>query len=340
LQRGSSSQSFRSGFGAVLAVEDLTVQFYLSSGIVSAVNHLSFDVKKGTNFGIVGESGSGKTVTALTIMGLVSMPPARADSGRILFDGEDLLKKTPEEMRSIRGKRISMIYQDPMTSLNPVLRVGFQIAESIMVHDKIPRKEANAKAVSLMTAVGIPEPEKRAKAFPHQFSGGMRQRIMIAMALSTDPEVLIADEPTTALDVITQAQILALLKTLQKERNMTVILITHDLGIVAEFCDEVLVMYAGAGMEKGTTREIFSSPQHPYTRGLLESITRVDKDIRRLNSIPGEIPNLMSPPKGCRFHPRCQFVFQKCKTEEPSEFIMPEGGFSKCWLSETGRRQS
>jgi len=311
------------------------VGFYLSSGTVSAVNHLSFSVKRGTNFGIVGESGSGKSVTALTIIGLVSIPPARVDSGRILFDGEDLLKKNSDEMRSIRGKRIAMIYQDPMTSLNPVLRVGFQIAESIMVHDRVPRKEAYEKAIKLMEAVGIPEPARRAKAFPHQFSGGMRQRIMIAMALSTDPEILIADEPTTALDVITQAQILALMKSLQKQRNMTVILITHDLGIVAEFCDEVLVMYAGAGMEHGTTREIFTSPRHPYTMGLLQSITRIDRDIKRLNSISGEIPNLMSPPAGCRFHPRCSYMFQKCATDEPPEFLHTGGRFSKCWLSET-----
>jgi oligopeptide/dipeptide ABC transporter ATP-binding protein len=328
LQQGSGSWG-----RSLVSVEDLSVRFYLSSGTVSAVNHLSFSVKKGTTFGIVGESGSGKSVTALTIMGLVSIPPARIDSGRILLDEEDLLKKSPAEMRSVRGKRISMIYQDPMTSLNPVLRVGFQIAESIMVHDKVPRKQAYEKAIELMEAVGIPEPAKRAKAFPHQFSGGMRQRIMIAMALSTDPEILIADEPTTALDVITQAQILSLLKTLQRERNMSVILITHDLGIVAEFCDEVLVMYAGTGMEHGTTREIFESPKHPYTMGLLQSITRVDRDIQRLNSIPGEIPNLMAPPSGCRFHPRCSFMFQKCVTDEPAEFVLPGGRFSKCWLS-------
>jgi len=322
----------------VLSVKDLSVRFYMESGIVSAVNHLSFNVTKGTNFGIVGESGSGKTVTALTVMGLVAIPPARVDSGQILFRSEDLLKKTQNQMREIRGKRIAMIYQDPMTSLNPVLRVGFQIAESLIVHEKIPRKQAYAKAIQLMEAVGIPEPEKRAKAFPHQFSGGMRQRIMIAMALSTDPEILIADEPTTALDVITQAQILTLLKSLQKQRNMTIILITHDLGIVAEFCDEVLVMYAGAGMEHGTTREIFASPKHPYTKGLLDSITRVDKDIKRLNSIPGEIPNLMRPPSGCTFHPRCPYAFQKCSTDEPREFVLPGGRFSKCWLSETEQR--
>ena len=335
------SESFKSlrneGFRerTALSVEDLSVRFYLEAGAVSAVNHLSFEVQRGTNFGIVGESGSGKTVTALTIMGLLPMPPGRVDSGKIMFDGEDLLKKTPNQMRDIRGKKIAMIYQDPMTSLNPVLRVGFQIAESLIVHDKIPKGEAEERAIKLMGAVGIPDPEKRARAFPHQFSGGMRQRIMIAMALSTDPEILIADEPTTALDVITQAQILALLKSLQKQRNMTVILITHDLGIVAEFCDEVLVMYAGVGMEHGTTRQIFATPKHPYTRGLLESITRVDKDIKRLNSIAGEIPNLMRPPGGCRFHPRCPYAFQQCTVDEPEEFVLPDGRFSKCWLTAT-----
>jgi len=333
-----SASNLRGDDRTVLSVEDLSVRFYSEAGAVSAVNHLSFNVAKGTNFGIVGESGSGKTVTALTIMGLVAIPPARIDSGRILFGGNDLLKKTPDQMREIRGKRIAMIYQDPMTSLNPVLRVGFQIAESLIVHEKIPRKQAYAKAIQLMQSVGIPEPEKRARAYPHQFSGGMRQRIMIAMALSTDPEILIADEPTTALDVITQAQILSLLKSLQRQRNMTVILITHDLGIVAEFCDEVLVMYAGAGMEHGTTREIFASPKHPYTKGLLDSITRVDKDIKRLNSIPGEIPNLMRPPGGCRFHPRCSYSFPKCATDEPKEFILAGGRFSKCWLSESEQR--
>jgi oligopeptide/dipeptide ABC transporter ATP-binding protein len=335
LQKESSVlEGSRTEERTVLSVEDLSVRFYLETGAVSAVNHLSFSVSKGKSFGIVGESGSGKTVTALTIMGLVAIPPARVDSGRIFFDGEDLLTKTPRQMREIRGKRIAMIYQDPMTSLNPVLRVGFQIAESIIVHEKLDRKVAYAKAIQLMEAVGIPEPEKRAKAFPHQFSGGMRQRIMIAMALATDPEILIADEPTTALDVITQAQILSLLKSLQKQRNMTVILITHDLGIVAEFCDEVMVMYAGAGMEHGSTAEMFANPMHPYTKGLLESITRVDREIKRLNSIPGEIPNLLHPPSGCRFHPRCLYVFAKCKTEEPKEFLTSSGRFSKCWLSE------
>ena len=269
-------------------------------------------------------------------MGLLPVPPARIDSGRILFENENLLKKTPSQMREIRGKRISMVYQDPMTSLNPVLRVGFQIAETLIVHEKIPRQEAYSRAIEMMKSVGIPDAEKRSKAFPHQFSGGMRQRIMIAMALASNPDILIADEPTTALDVITQAQILALLRGLQKERNMTVILITHDLGVVAEFCEHLLVMYAGVGMEKGPTKEVFRNPRHPYTKGLLESITRVDVDVKRLNTIPGEIPNLVAPPNGCRFHPRCPSAFAKCTTDEPSAFRVDKDRFSKCWLSETG----
>ena len=323
--------------GPILKVENLSLRFMLQSGAVSAIKDLSFEVRRGTTFGIVGESGSGKTVTALTIMGLISIPPAKIDSGKILFGGgsDDLLKKTPSEMRQIRGKRISMVYQDPMTSLNPVLRVGFQIAETMIVHERASRRVAYSRAIELMRAVGIPDAEKRARAFPHQFSGGMRQRIMIAMALASDPEILIADEPTTALDVITQAQILSLLRKLQKEREMTVILITHDLGIVAEFCEELLVMYAGVGMERGTTREVFRNPQHPYTRGLLGSITRVDQDVERLNTIPGEIPNLARPPSGCRFHPRCPFVFSKCVSYEPTAFGPGRDKFSRCWLSES-----
>jgi peptide/nickel transport system ATP-binding protein len=319
---------------SILSVEDLSVQFHLARGSVDAVNHLSFSVPRGAAFGIVGESGSGKSVTALTIMGLLASPPGRVESGRIIFNGEDLLKKDREQMREIRGRRISMVYQDPMTALNPVLRIGFQIAEALMVHEGLSRSEAEQRAVDLMRATGIPEPEKRARGFPHQFSGGMRQRVVIAMALANNPDVLIADEPTTALDVITQAQILDLLKSLQKQRNMTVILITHDLGIVAEFCDRVLVMYAGHGMENGTTRDIFISPQHPYTKGLLNSITRVEKDVSRLQSIPGEIPDLIHPPVGCRFNPRCTFAFEKCRVQEPPLFHTKIGSDSKCWLAE------
>lgn len=227
-----------------------------------------------------------------------------------------------------------MIYQDPMTSLNPVLRVGFQIGEALSVHERISRGEAESKAVELMSVMGIPEAEKRAKDYPHQFSGGMRQRIMIAMALATKPELLIADEPTTALDVITQSQILALLKDLQRKYNMTIILITHDLGIVAQVCDEALVMYAGHGMEHATIQGIFSNPKHPYTRGLLESTTRADKDMGRLNSIPGSIPDMTKPPSGCRFHPRCPLTFDKCIKREPPAFAVASDDFSKCWLSE------
>lgn len=319
---------------SILAVQDLSVRFYLEAGVVNAVEHLSFNIRKGMGFGIVGESGSGKTVTALTIMGLLPIPPGRVDSGRILFNGTDLLTNSQEEMRRLRGKSIAMVYQDPMTSLNPVLKVGFQIGEALVVHEKISQRDAESKAVELMSAMGIPEAEKRARDYPHQFSGGMRQRIMIAMALATKPDILIADEPTTALDVITQSQILALLKDLQTKYNMTVILITHDLGIVAQVCDEALVMYAGHGMELDSVQNLFLHPKHPYTRGLLESTTRADKEVKRLSSIPGTIPDMISPPTGCRFHPRCPLADDRCAREEPPAF--PEGteGYSKCWHSD------
>ena len=315
-------------------MQDLSVRFYLASGVVNAVENLSFNVRKGVGFGIVGESGSGKTVTALTIMGLLARPPGRIDSGKILYNGTNLLTTSQEDMRRLRGKSIAMVYQDPMTSLNPVLRVCFQIAEALMVHEKISQHEAEARAVELMSAVGIPDAEKRAKEYPHQFSGGMRQRIMIAMALATKPDLLIADEPTTALDVITQSQILALLEDLQRKYDMTVILVTHDLGIVAQLCDEALVMYAGHGMELNTVKGIFSHSKHPYTRGLLESTTRVDKEISRLTSIPGNIPDMIDPPTGCRFHPRCPLADNRCARQEPPAFPQVSGGYSKCWRSE------
>lgn len=315
-------------------MQDLSVRFYLASGVVNAVENLSFNVRKGVGFGIVGESGSGKTVTALTIMGLLARPPGRIDSGKILYNGTNLLTTSQEDMRRLRGKSIAMVYQDPMTSLNPVLRVCFQIAEALMVHEKISQHEAEARAVELMSAVGIPDAEKRAKEYPHQFSGGMRQRIMIAMALATKPDLLIADEPTTALDVITQSQILALLEDLQRKHDMTVILVTHDLGIVAQLCDEALVMYAGHGMELNTVKDIFSHSKHPYTRGLLESTTRVDKEISRLSSIPGNIPDMIDPPTGCRFHPRCPLADNRCARQEPPAFLQVSGGYSKCWRSE------
>jgi oligopeptide/dipeptide ABC transporter ATP-binding protein len=321
----------------ILQVRDLSVGFHLGYGTVRAVDHLSFEVERGSMFGVVGESGSGKSVTALTTMGLLQSPPGRVDSGEILLDGEDLLKKSQEEMRRVRGKRVSMIYQDPMTSLNPVFRVGFQIEEALMAHEKVPRRQAEDKAIELLAATGIPDPEKRVREFPHQFSGGMRQRIMIAMALVTDPVLLIADEPTTALDVITQAQILELLRSLQQKRRMSVMLITHDLGIVAQYCQRVLVMYAGHGMELGTAEQVFDQPRHPYTVGLLGSMTRVDADVERLNSIPGEIADLVHPPSGCRFHPRCYAAFERCRLEAPPLFPVEGGRASKCWLEEGGR---
>lgn len=311
------------------------MRFYLESGVVNAVENLSFKVRTGSSCGIVGESGSGKTVTALTIMGLLPRPPGRVDSGRILFKEENLLEKNDAEMRRLRGKSISMIYQDPMTSMNPVLKVGFQVAEALMVHEKLSKEAAESRAVELMSTIGIPEAEKRARDYPHQFSGGMRQRMMIAMALSTSPDLVIADEPTTALDVVTQAQILALLKDLQQKHGMTIILVTHDVGIVAQLCDEILVMYAGHGMEHGTSKEILADAKHPYTRGLLESITRADREIERLSSIPGTIPNLVTLPAGCRFHPRCPLAFAKCTIgPAPPAFRTGNNRFAKCWLFE------
>jgi peptide/nickel transport system ATP-binding protein len=303
----------------VLSVEDLRVHFHTDAGVVKAVDGVSWSVRPGETLGIVGESGSGKSVSALAVMGLVPTPPGRFESGRILFKGENLLDAEEKRLREIRGKEISMIFQDPLTSLNPVFKVGSQIAEVIRVHDKVGRVPAKKRAIELLAEVGIPNPRQRADEFPHQFSGGMRQRAMIAMALAMDPAVLLADEPTTALDVTVQAQILDLLGTLQAERGTAVVMITHDLGVVAGRADRVLVMYAGKVAEVGSVYDIYQRPRHAYTFGLLSSLARLDqRRTERLRPIRGQPPSLIRVPPGCPFHPRCPFATEVCRTEVPA----------------------
>ncbi|MDR3606693.1 MAG: ABC transporter ATP-binding protein [Oligoflexia bacterium] len=304
----------------VLEVKDLRTSFFTEDGEVKAVDGVSFDVMKGRTLGIVGESGCGKSVTSLSIMRLIQNPPGRIVGGQILYKGRDLLKLPIEEMRAIRGNEISMIFQEPMTSLNPVFTIGNQIREAITLHQDLSRSATQEKAIEMLRLVGIPSPEKRVNDYPHQLSGGMRQRVMIAMALSCNPNVLIADEPTTALDVTIQAQILDLLRDLQQRVGMGLILITHDLGVVAEVADEVMVMYAGNTVEQGSVREIFSNPKMPYTRGLLNSIPKLSHGAEkrtRLDTIPGIVPNLLRLPKGCRFQDRCSYVTDVCKGVEP-----------------------
>ncbi len=302
----------------LLEVVDLETHFRTDDGLVRAVNGVSFSVDKGETLGIVGESGSGKSVTSLSIMRLIPSPPGRIVGGKILFDGEDLLTYDEDEMRKIRGRNIAMIFQDPMTSLNPVLTIGRQITESLELHLKLTGKEARRRAAELLALVGIPSPDKRLDDYPHQFSGGMRQRVMIAMALSCNPDLLIADEPTTALDVTIQAQILELITRLQDELGMAVIVITHDLGVVAGMADRVIVMYAGRVIEEGPTNQIFGDPRMPYTIGLLQSIPRLDEERgRRLNPIRGLPPDLINLPEVCPFSPRCDFVQDACYQQVP-----------------------
>ena len=299
----------------LLEVNDLKTYFYTDSGVGKAVDGVSFSLEKGKTLGIVGESGCGKSVTSLSIMRLVDPATGRNEGGSILFDGQDLLRLPEKEMRKIRGNRISMIFQEPMTSLNPVFTVGHQIEESLILHKGLDKKAARARAIALLEMVGIPEAGKRVDEYPHQLSGGMRQRVMIAMALSGDPELLIADEPTTALDVTIQAQILQLLKDLQKKLGMSIIIITHDLGVIAEMADEVAVMYAGDIVEKASTRALFDSPKHPYTIGLMNSIPDINENVERLRTLEGLVPSLYDMPKGCRFAPRCQYACPECGAE-------------------------
>jgi oligopeptide/dipeptide ABC transporter ATP-binding protein len=316
----------------LLEVKDLHVSFPTADGLVQAVRGVSFDVEPGRTLGIVGESGSGKTVLTQTLLGLT---PGAEISGNALFEGTDLLTLTEDELRHVRGERISVIFQDPLTSLHPLYRIGWQISEMIRAHEKsVSKKEAAARSVELLRRVGIPKPETRVNDYPHQFSGGMRQRAMIAMALALQPKLIIADEPTTALDATVQAQILDLLLRLQQDTGTALIMITHDLGVVADIADDVMVMYAGRAAEKAPKRDIFYAPHHPYTKGLLESIPSSKAAGDRLKPIPGQPPSLINLPSGCKFHPRCGYVFDKCLTEEPVLHPVAEHGAhtSACWL--------
>ncbi len=321
---------------ALLEVNDLKTYFRTDDGIVKAVDGVSFEVEKGQTLGIVGESGSGKSVTCLTIMGL-NAKRNTITSGTAAFRGEDLLRMNSRKLRDIRGNDIAMIFQDPMTSLNPVHTIGKQLVEAILLHRDVTRAQARGRALELLKAVGIPRADRRIDDYPHQFSGGMRQRVMIAMALVNDPDLLIADEPTTALDVTTQAQILELMNRLQREFGSAIIIITHDLGVVAETADDVVVMYAARIAEQGPVDEIFKRPHHPYTWGLLGSLPRLDTDTERLVQIPGQPPSLLNPPRGCRFHPRCPYVMNVCKQEEPElkKVTGDHAHFQRCWLDET-----
>jgi peptide/nickel transport system ATP-binding protein len=301
---------------SLLEVKDLRTHFQTDDGIVKAVDGVSFSIEKGQTLGIVGESGSGKSVTCLTIMGL-NAKRGTTSSGEAIWKGKNILGAKSSTLREIRGDEISMIFQDPMTSLNPVHSIGRQLVEAVQLHRDVTKRVARARAVELLNAVGIPKAQTRIDDYPHQFSGGMRQRVMIAMALINDPDLLIADEPTTALDVTTQAQILALMKRLQEDFGSAILIITHDLGVVAEVADEVLVMYAANVVEQAEVHNLFNQPQHPYTWGLMGSLPRLEADVERLTQIPGQPPSLLRPPAGCRFHPRCPYVMEVCKTTVP-----------------------
>jgi oligopeptide/dipeptide ABC transporter ATP-binding protein len=317
----------------LLEVNDLKVRFATEDGIVQAVSGISFELERGKVLGIVGESGSGKSVTAMTLMGLTRGVNARFD-GEVLYKGTDLLKISDEAMQDYRGNELGMIFQDPMTSLNPVYKIGDQIVEAIQAHERVDKRTARARAMELLRQVGIPNPETRVNDFPHQFSGGMRQRAMIAMALSCNPAILIADEPTTALDVTIQAQIVDLVNRLKDDFNSAVIFITHDLGVIAEIADEIIVMYAGRVVERGTKRDVFYDPQMPYTWGLLGSIPRLDRPRpERLHTIEGSPPSLINLPEGCKFRPRCPHAFEKCKQEPGLENrVGTPGHLDRCWL--------
>jgi peptide/nickel transport system ATP-binding protein len=316
---------------SLLEVRELRTTFGSERGEVRAVDGVDFSLERGRTLGIVGESGCGKSVTALSIMGLVPQPPGRIAGGEVLFEGEDLLKVPVRRLRDLRGDKLSMIFQEPMTSLNPAFPVGDQVAEALLRHRKMSPKEARDQAVEMLRKVRIPSPERRARDYPHQLSGGMRQRVMIAMALACNPKLLIADEPTTALDVTIQAQILELMRLLRAEFGTAIILITHDLGVIAELADEVIVMYAGKVVERCAAERLFAEPQHPYTIGLLGSIPRLHLEQERLSAIEGVVPDAAAFPQGCRFHPRCPFAVHKCRTEIPPLMNVEKNHEAACW---------
>ncbi|CAB5113838.1 Oligopeptide ABC transporter, ATP-binding protein OppD (TC 3.A.1.5.1) [Olavius algarvensis associated proteobacterium Delta 3] len=314
----------------LLSVSDLRIHFRSDNGLAKAVDGVSFDVGRRETVCIVGESGCGKTVTALSILGLIPIPPGIMAGGSIGFDGIDISSLGEDDLRTIRGNRIGMVFQEPLTSLNPVFTIGDQIGEAILAHEKVPQDEVHTRSVQLLKDVGIPSAESRLQDYPHQLSGGQRQRVMIAMALACHPDMVIADEPTTALDVTVQAQILNLFKELQKKRDMAVLYITHDLGVVANVAERVYIMYAGIGVESGRTAGIFQTPRHPYTQGLLASLPTRSKRGQRLSSIPGSVPNPARKPPGCPFHPRCRYSVETCRTRFPELCDYGDGHLSRC----------
>ncbi len=319
----------------LLEIKGLKTHFFTEEGVVRAVDGIDLYIDKGETLGVVGESGCGKTVTALSVMKLIAMPPGKIVEGQMLYEGRDLVTLPPAQMRKVRGKEISMVFQEPMTSLNPVFTIGEQIAEAVRLHEGLGRRAAMDKTVEMLKIVHIPNPERRVKEYPHQLSGGMRQRVMIAMALSCNPKLLIADEPTTALDVTIQAQILELLNELKAKLGMAVLLITHDMGVIAETAQRVMVMYAGKVVEEAPVKDLFKEPLHPYTQGLLRSIPRIDTAAihkQRLEAIPGVVPSLLNLPQGCRFAPRCQFVKPMYTEKEPPLKEVKRGHKVACWL--------
>lgn len=317
---------------ALLVIKDLKVHFYSRGHTIYALDGVSFEIEKGMTFGLVGETGCGKSVTALSILRLIPYPPGKIVQGEIHFKGRNLLRLSEEEIRSIRGKEISMIFQEPMTSLNPVFRIGDQMMEVIMLHQRVGKPVAYERAVEMLERVHMPDARKVMRQFPHQLSGGMRQRAMIAMELSCHPYLLIADEPTTALDVTIQAQILRLLKEMKKEFDTSILLITHDLGVIAEMCDRVGVMYAGSIVEEASVEDIFKDPKHPYTQGLWGAIPRMEEEKETLSVIPGIVPDLSQPPRGCKFHPRCTFRFDPCDQFVPPPIEISNGHSVACFL--------
>lgn len=318
----------------LLELKDLSIHFFTDSGEIPAVDKVNLQIHKGEIVGVVGESGCGKSVTSLSIMRLIPSPPGKIVGGEINFKGEDLTKAPEKRMKKIRGKEISMIFQEPMTSLNPLFTIGNQMSEAFRLHQKISKKEALKRSIDMLKQVGIPRAESIVHEYPHQLSGGMRQRVMIAMAMSGDPEILIADEPTTALDVTIQAQILDLMRKLNKEKNTAILLITHDLGVVAEICDRVVVMYSGQVVEEGSTREILKDPKHPYTQGLIKSLPKLREKQQRLYSIPGTVPKPKLGRVGCRFVKRCEFAFDRCFQADPELISLGNNRKSRCFLYE------